>query len=256
MYRIQSTGVFLLLAFTATVCRAEKEYPDCEKTFFQSGQLSTQKCFDKAHRFGKAYAYNTKGEVIYEKDLRTIGGHASVYFTFYTSGAVKRADWSSAPDAGIQWYSSRDEFSEEGKLTFHTTQNYDDYIRLKAPLNKTEKDTEILVKAGKSDTILTHKKKVETWFINHTWYPIFVTTLKKNELTEMSEKKILPGDSIMLVNYDFTLKNNEPSRKYQFKLIAAENDAKQQPVVKTISRRTRPNKNIAYYYVVENKSRP
>jgi hypothetical protein len=41
-----------------------------------------KKCFDTNKRFGKATAYNKTGSIIYEKELRTIGGHASVEFTF------------------------------------------------------------------------------------------------------------------------------------------------------------------------------
>jgi hypothetical protein len=63
---------------------------------------------------------NKTGNVIYEKELRTIGGHASVEFTFYPNGALNKASWSSAPDAGIQWYNSTDIFSEDGKLVSHT----------------------------------------------------------------------------------------------------------------------------------------
>ncbi len=252
---MKPTGLFLVLAFAATICRAEKDYPDCEKTYFKSGQLSTKKCFDKDHRFGKAYAYNKKGEVIYERDLRTVAGHASVYFTFHPNGAVKRADWSSAPDAGIQWYHSRDEFSEEGKLTGHTQNNYDDYLQLKVPL--IEKDTVIVIKPVKNDTLITNKKKTEAWFVNHTWYPIIVvTTERRNIRSGAFEKKILPGDSIKVVSYNLTVKNNEPFRKYSFELISMDKNDKQQPFVKYISKQVQPSKNVRFYYIVENKSKP
>lgn len=253
---MKTAGIFLAMVLTTAICRAEKDFPDCEKTYFTSGQLSTQKCYDKAHRSGKAYAYNKKGKVIYEKDLRAFAGHASVYFTFHPNGAVKRADWSSAPDAGIQWYSSRDEFSEDGNLIYHTVQNYDDYIQLRAPLYDKRKDTEIIVKPGKNDTIITDKKKVETWFINHTWYPVTVIAISKTTQKEVSEEKIMPGDSVSIVSYDFSTKNNEPSRKYKFELIPYTTNSQLKPVVKSIRRKIKPNKNVVYYYTVENKSKP
>lgn len=131
----------ILVAFTcASTLAADYKY-HCEKKFFKTKQLSTQKCYDKDKRFGKAIAYNKKGVVIYEKELRTIAGHASVYFTYHPNGAICKAEWSSAPDAGIQWYKSSDEFDENGKLVHHSEQSYDDRLQLTVPYIVPGKDT-------------------------------------------------------------------------------------------------------------------
>jgi hypothetical protein len=194
--------------------------------------------------------HTTKQEtVIYEKELRTIGGHASVEFTFYPNGALNKASWSSAPDAGIQWYNSTDIFSEDGKLVSHTENNYDDYLHLTAPYNPKQKDTIRI----QPDSVLSDKKKVITYFINHTYYSITVMTFDKSNGKLLNERNIKPGDSINVVMYEYTQKNFEPSRKYHFKIIPTSNKKEQRPFIKKVSPKTLTNKNKAFYYIIENK---
>jgi len=102
------------------------EYPVCTHTYFKgSKKISTSTCYDNHQRFGKAIAYNRKGEVIYEKSLRKIAGHSYVTFSYYTDGAVSRAYWSDAPDAGIQWYKSDTWFKNDGTIDRVTEQSHD-----------------------------------------------------------------------------------------------------------------------------------
>ena len=208
-----------------------------------------KKCFDTNKRFGKATAYNKTGSIIYEKELRTIGGHASVEFTFYPNGALNKASWSSAPDAGIQWYNSTDIFSEDGKLVSHTENNYDDYLHLTAPYNPKQKDTIQI----KPDSVLSDKKKVITYFINHTYYSITVMTFDKSNGKLLNERNIKPGYSINVVMHGYTKKNFEPSRKYHFKIVPTSNQKEQRPFIKKVSQTTLTNKNKAFYYIIENK---
>lgn len=89
--------------------------------YFTSGELSTLIVYEDSQK-GKAKAFDKSGEVIYEKRVRKYAGHASVHFTHYKSGAVKTAQYSSAPDGGIQWYKSTTEFAEDGTVTNETEQ--------------------------------------------------------------------------------------------------------------------------------------
>src|ERR1041385_8977966 len=73
-----------------------------------------------------ACAYDQAGDKIYEQELRNFAGHSPVWFTYYENGAVKKAEWSSAPDAGIQWYKNISNFSDSGTLLNSTDHNYDD----------------------------------------------------------------------------------------------------------------------------------
>jgi antitoxin component YwqK of YwqJK toxin-antitoxin module len=246
---MKSAIYILLLLFFSRYAFAQKEYPDCKQTYFTTGELSSKKCFDTNKRFGKATAYNKTGSIIYEKELRTIGGHASVEFTFYPNGALNKASWSSAPDAGIQWYNSTDIFSEDGKLVSHTENNYDDYLHLTAPYNPKQKDTTLI----KPDSVLSDKKKVITYFINHTYYSITVMTFDKSNGKLLNERNMKPGDIINVVMYEYTKNNFEPSRKYHFKIIPTSNKKEQRPFIKKVSQKTLTNKNKAFYYIIENK---
>src|SRR5690554_1062328 len=74
--------------------------------YFPNGKVSTIQILEN-QREGIARAYNQKGALIYEATIRKFAGHASVHFTHYKTGAVKTANYSSAPDGGIQWYRVR-----------------------------------------------------------------------------------------------------------------------------------------------------
>lgn len=112
-----------------------KEFTKCEYTYFKNKSISTSKCFDEYDRWGKATAFNSKGEIIFERNLRKVGGHSSVYFTFFPSGAVQSAESSDAPDGGIQWHKSKTTFDESGKIIDYWEQSNDDLRRTSVVIN-------------------------------------------------------------------------------------------------------------------------
>jgi len=66
---------------------------------------------------GNSYAYDNTGKIIYECTTSRSGMLSGVNFTYYESGAVKVAEYSSHPDAGIQWYNKTTYFDENGTIT-------------------------------------------------------------------------------------------------------------------------------------------
>lgn len=87
---------------------------------FTTGQVSTKEWMDKDERWGRSWAYNKRGEVIFEGQTRRVGGHASVRFSYHGNGGVSKVETSDAPDGGIQWYRSTTTFDEDGNRTgFH-----------------------------------------------------------------------------------------------------------------------------------------
>ena len=92
--------------------------------YFPNGKVSTFTYIDE-DRYGKALAYNLKGEVIYENRTRSVHGSASVRFTHHENGMIKIARYSSHPDGGIQWYRSTTEFNEKGEKTKEQHDNYE-----------------------------------------------------------------------------------------------------------------------------------
>jgi hypothetical protein len=96
--------------------------------YFKGGkQISTKEWIDRDDRLGKAWAYNSEGKQIYQRETRRFAGHASVHFTYHTNGAVAIAEYSTAPDAGIQWHRDKTSFDESGNQTGFEEQGHDNY---------------------------------------------------------------------------------------------------------------------------------
>lgn len=92
---------------------------------FTTGELSSKEWMDRDGRWGRSWAYDRQGHVIYEQQTRRFAGHASVDFRYHPNGAVSRADYSTMPDGGIQWYKSTTTFDENGKQNGFTEQGQD-----------------------------------------------------------------------------------------------------------------------------------
>lgn len=91
---------------------------------FPNGKTSTI-CVIKDDRDGYAKAFNFKGEEIYHRYIRRFAGHASVHFQHHPNGMVKKAEYSSHPDAGIQWYRTYTHFDEQGNIISEIEDNWD-----------------------------------------------------------------------------------------------------------------------------------
>lgn len=144
--------------------------------FFKDNTISTVIYYSKWD--GKAIAYNKKGAIIYENGVRNFAGHASVHFSHYPTGEVKSVEYSSAPDAGIQWYKSNTQFDEEGNVTGFSEQSHEDLIRPSFHTEPTQ--TKIF-------SIYNHQTK----FVNNTNY-LIVCTLTEGQKSK--EVMIKPGE--------------------------------------------------------------
>jgi hypothetical protein len=94
--------------------------------YFTSGEVSTKEWVDKDERWGRSWAFAKDGRVLIDQQTRRVGGHASVHFSYHPNGAVSKAEFSDAPDGGIQWYQSTTTFDENGNKTGFTEQGHDD----------------------------------------------------------------------------------------------------------------------------------
>lgn len=92
--------------------------------YFEHGQISAIQTTEN-NRQGVARAYNQKGELIYERHTRQYAGSASVQFSFHANKALRKADYLSHPDGGVQWLRITSLFSEEGELTNEIKDGYD-----------------------------------------------------------------------------------------------------------------------------------
>ncbi len=87
--------------------------------------------------WGYAKAYDRNGKEIYSMGTRSVGGHGSVNFTYYPSGAVSKAHYTSHPDGGIQWSDITHYFDESGKVTQVIDNSSDDFGRYKLHIDPT-----------------------------------------------------------------------------------------------------------------------
>lgn len=93
--------------------------------YFNTGKLSTKEWMDKDDRWGRSWAYDSKGKELFSYPTRKIGGHASAHFSYHPNGAVSKIEVSDAPDGGIQWYRSTTTFDENGVQTGFAEQGHD-----------------------------------------------------------------------------------------------------------------------------------
>lgn len=116
------TGLFLFTHAYSQYKEKRVEKPEgiFVYCFHKNGKVSTEEFHNTASDYmsqGYAKAFNKEGKEIYAETTSRSGLISSVHFTYYESGAVKKAEYSSHPDAGIQWYRKMTEFDEEGNIT-------------------------------------------------------------------------------------------------------------------------------------------
>ena len=94
--------------------------------FHKNGKPSSIEKWDAIHRQGSITCYDAAGKEIFYESLRRFGGHASVYLDYYANGQIKKAEYSSAPDGGIQFWHTIYKFDEAGNQTDKTDMSQPD----------------------------------------------------------------------------------------------------------------------------------
>ncbi|MGV3630372.1 MAG: hypothetical protein ACO1O6_04165 [Bacteroidota bacterium] len=90
----------------------------------KTGAKSTVESWDKQGREGKITGYDKQGKELFCYSLRSFAGHASVYLSYHANGQVQKAEYSSAPDGGIQFYQEWYTFDENGVQTSFRKMDY------------------------------------------------------------------------------------------------------------------------------------
>ncbi|MEY3398154.1 MAG: hypothetical protein RL220_748 [Bacteroidota bacterium] len=205
----------LLAIISSSISFAQHKCVETENDFgvtmdchFKSGELSTREFMDAADRFGKATAYNIKGEVIFEKSTRRIGGHASVYFSYHENGAVSKAEFSDAPDGGIQWYKSVTTFDENGVQTWFHEMGYDERglipPTIDEQVHRSPVDTVVVPAPPAPDPAvcqMLHSNVV--YLVNETKHGARAKVVAKNPSPMLSNNSynLLPGDTVLVGSY-------------------------------------------------------
>lgn len=228
------TRIFIFLLSVIPMGSFGQKFTKCNYTYFKGGKVSTSQCFDTENRWGQARAFNKAGEIIYEKELRRIAGHSSVSFSFYENGGVKKAEWSSAPDAGIQWYHSSTSFSEDGNVTHEEHQNWDDNpgttIR-RSPQKQLELPSREVVAPKQEEVKCAEIWLSEYWVRNTAPYSILVTASRKGNNAETHTATLKPRQSLKLGEMPGAQMFEDPSRYFTFEACPLKNDAKRKLIV-------------------------
>jgi hypothetical protein len=124
--------IFLIITYTL-FSQAQEAYKNCSYTKFKNGKVATSTCYNEDRYRGISTAYNLKGEKIGEWSLSRMHQLSSVHFSFHSNGGVYKAEYSSHPDAGIQWYRNVTTYNEQGEKIHFWEQSHDDRTTIMEP---------------------------------------------------------------------------------------------------------------------------
>jgi hypothetical protein len=113
--------IFPTFIYGQLSCKTQEKGDSTQTQCYHSNRLlSTSVIWDKHQRFGYARAWDAKGNQIIDYAIRRFAGHASVYFQYHPNGQIRKAEYRSAPDGGIQFEHIVHMFDEHGKQLEYT----------------------------------------------------------------------------------------------------------------------------------------
>lgn len=189
--------VLLCLMLTSVLtlgATAQPRKTGCVYTYFKgTKKVSTSICINPDGREGTALAFDRNGREIYRGHERRFAGSEGTWFSYYPDGAVRKAEYHSAPDAGIQWYRSVTEFSPEGVVTNFWKDSHDDRVTILAPL---ESPNSTVVPPQRETVACAPIWVSEAWFINESRYAVRVTGAYTGSLADPKQVLLAPGDTV------------------------------------------------------------
>ncbi|MBK8497616.1 MAG: hypothetical protein IPL52_02065 [Flavobacteriales bacterium] len=171
--------------------------------YFTNGKVSTKAWMDKDDRWGRSWAYKPDGAVLVEHQTRRIAGHAGVHFTYHPNGAVSKAEYSEAPDAGIQWYRSTTTFDDQGNKTGFTEQGHDNHGIIPGPGVRVTQKPEV-TEPYKQEVVREQRMFVtEVFVVNASKYTCRMDVIPKHPSPAMqnSNHTMAPGDTVRVGMY-------------------------------------------------------
>ena len=164
--------LFLIASSCSWLCLSQTKDTVFIIRYHQNKKIATKQVkLSNEQNWGYAKAFDQQGKEIYMMHTRNVAGHASVEFSYYPSGAVKQAHFTSHPDGGIQWSDITHRFDETGKITEVIDTSSDDYGHHRLTINpKFLHDT---VNTVNSPTVVVPPQKQEAI----TCAEIYTTTI-------------------------------------------------------------------------------
>lgn len=221
-----------LLACTASLLLSAQGKESTVKTdtgtvvlhYFTTGQLSSKAWMDTDNRWGHSWAYTKQGKVIFDRQTRRIGGHASVDFRYHPNGAVSRADYSTMPDGGIQWYKSTTTFDTVGGQAGFSEQGWDNEGPLHPGIVKPER------------TVPKPASPTKTVREQHLFTNEYFVVARKNCRVQLRPKQTSPAAK----NVDATLLKGDTLRGGMYSLGERFDPPLGQVDIKATNRRGKP----------------
>jgi len=208
--------LFVLVSFCSYAQIGKKELKtDSGKViihYFQGGKtISTKEWTDAQNAWGTSWAYDKEGKIIYEGQTRNIGGHASVWFKYHSNGGIALAEYSSAPDGGIQWHKSKTSFDEYGTRLSHDEWGHDDDgiypgpgVKITSPTKPYAPDVPLEEPVQKQEVVECQKLFANDFFVvNNTKHAMRAEIKPKHPSPGFKESTytLAPGDTIKVGTY-------------------------------------------------------
>jgi hypothetical protein len=167
---------------------------------FTTGGISTREWTDLDDHWGLSTAYAPNGTVLVEHQTRRFAGHASVHFTYHPNGAISRAEYSEAPDGGIQWYRCTTTFDDQGNRSGFSEQGHDDDGHIPRP------EMRMPPAVDPPETVSVEEQRLftnEVFLVNPTKWTCRVRVLVKDPSPALkdAEYTIDPGDTLRIGAY-------------------------------------------------------
>jgi hypothetical protein len=241
---------FLLFHFTFLCLAQNDKYPKCNYQYFERTKIvSTSICWNESNTWGETVAYKKDGTQIYRKQLRKVGGHASVRYEYHANGAVKKIEFSDAPDGGIQWSREKISFDEQGNMT-------DNDIESNEQLTHITRPSFIAPEKKQSTPIITPKENQgKPYFANYiivknyTNTTVTVVALPENDNEKPTTTLFLPNETKQLLYYGNGNDVLDPFDRYAFLVSKKIKSKGKKPRIKFDRKEVTANA-ANYYYTI------
>ena len=171
--------------------------------YFTTGQLSTKEWMDIDDRWGRSQAFARDGRELINHQTRKIGGHASVDFSYHSSGGISKAEVSDAPDGGIQWYRSTTTFDANGVQTGFTEQGQDNEGPITRPDVRVMPAPQVAQPIKQEEVKEQRMFSTEVFVVNASKYTCRMDVVAKypSPALQNSNHTIAPGDTVRIGTY-------------------------------------------------------
>jgi len=242
------------IAWSQLNCRTstnrEGKTTTCHHT---NGQPSTIEFWDNDTRWGSIKGYDNKGIELFSYGLRRIGGHASANISYHSNGQVRKVNFTSQPDGGIQYWNIVHEFNEKGEQTYFADLSMPDgrpvlYIHREQP-DPPVPPQEIPVQVVPEPNICAVPYLSVFSMINHSKKPVTVKlTAVPNEWVSFSDKEpltILPGDTLEIYRVTLAEMHIDPNDVFRCEFVQKRRNRKIPILIKA---QPEINKNAMYWH--------